>query len=528
MSNEKTFGIVFKQRYKSANIKSTPVLNAKHLIYISTREGAVYNKECGFGLFGKIDGMENADNINNLERAKNEIYEISKRRTVYRAVFSLPHKDALEKGFYWREKWQKLMTEKIKFLAKEMEIEDKNFRWAASFHCEKGHPHVHVMHWDSGNSVRQEYIPPERFEILAEKIRAEFNREIYREELSKERFEKSNSEDEMLTELRAIFVEMNVAEPLMIRRITKEQQEKIYGELNKFLREMPASGLFRYKYLKPQAKSAADRFTNMLFEIPQFAAEKEKYLKSAEKISRIYGNSEKTVKRNAEKAQQKLYNQLGNVLLKYIKENGLKYAPTAEDLGAEYNGFMNELRREINENARSYELYRKLREMFPKHRTPLKEFADDEFRKSLCGLVKEILKSEKLCEKINHLIDNSVKFGLNELEIEQFADGSFSWAERKKYAKDFNKEEYKKVWREAYKLLFARLYEESGYKEQYRQSAALNALMNLFGALSQNANYQKNLHKDLNRRRGKGELSKEARKDKRKQLENAGDWELEI
>lgn len=528
MSKEKNFGIVFKQRYKSVNLKSTPVLNAKHLIYIATRQGAIYNRDCGFGLFGRLHDMQVADNINNLKRAKDEVLKVSKRRTVYRAVFSLSHEDALEKDFYKREKWQSLISKKINVLAKMVDIENENFRWIASFHCEYGHPHVHIMYWDEGNSVRQEYIPNKHFEILSEKVRAEFNREIYHNELNKEHIEKSQAEKDLHAELLSMFKEMNNIEPLMIGRITRERQKAVFYLLNDVLREMPAVGSFRYQYLRENLKGAVDRFTEEVFNIPQFEAMRKRYIKAAEQISKIYGNSQETILYNVEKAEKEIYKQLGNILLKYIKTNNLKYAPLREELNNECCETMECLDRYITENARGYDIYSELLSLFPKHRTPIKEFADDNFRKKLCMLTAEILKSDELCRKINHLINNSVKFELNEIEISQFAGDSFNWAERKRYAKDFNKEEYKEIWSKVYKILFEKLYEDSGYKEQARQNTAMNALMAIFGAFSQSANYQNSRCNYAQLRKRRGELSKEARRDKMVQRESSGAWEPEL
>ena len=62
-------GVVFKQRYKSVNIKSTPTLNRKHLNYIATRKGAIHNPGCAFGLWGRLPGMAASENINSLATA---------------------------------------------------------------------------------------------------------------------------------------------------------------------------------------------------------------------------------------------------------------------------------------------------------------------------------------------------------------------------------------------------------------------------------------------------------------------------
>ena len=117
--------------------------------------------------------------INNLNQAKSQIYEASKEHTVYRAVVSLDEDTALSKGYAGREEWQALMCKHVNTIAKQNDIELKDFRWFAAYHHEQGHPHAHIVFWDDSDKVRNEYMGDKRFEIATEKIRASFNNEIF-------------------------------------------------------------------------------------------------------------------------------------------------------------------------------------------------------------------------------------------------------------------------------------------------------------------------------------------------------------
>ncbi|MEL7655185.1 MAG: relaxase MobL [Bacillota bacterium] len=195
-------GVVFKQRYKSMNEKNTPLLNGKHLLYIATRTGAIHNKDCAFGLFGRLPYMDEAEDIDNLKKAHTLVTSVSHRRTVYRAILSVDDETAKNHGLYSRVVWQELVSQKIGVIAKEMDIERGDFCWAASMHCEKGHPHVHVVYWDNGSKIRQEHVPTERFEIISEHVRAEFGRDIYSEEISELREPTKGMIDEARLELK--------------------------------------------------------------------------------------------------------------------------------------------------------------------------------------------------------------------------------------------------------------------------------------------------------------------------------------
>lgn len=165
-------GIVFKQRYKSVNLKSTPTLNRKHLVYIATRKGAIHNQGCGFGLWGRLPNGKDSENINSLKLAKQVVTDASKTHTIYRAILSVDDQTAKQYGLYKRQTWQSLVDRNISVLAQQMNMERADFCWMASMHYTKGHPHVHIMYWDNSNKVRQEFIPNERFEIIAEKVRS--------------------------------------------------------------------------------------------------------------------------------------------------------------------------------------------------------------------------------------------------------------------------------------------------------------------------------------------------------------------
>lgn len=124
-------GIVYRQWYKSINLPGIAARNQKHLNYIATRKGCIPNLGCNFGLWGRLPN-QSVDNINNLEQAKAIVGSASSRHTLYRAIFSVDKDTAQNYDLYNRAKWETLVNEHIKTLAKEMGIESKDFCWVAS------------------------------------------------------------------------------------------------------------------------------------------------------------------------------------------------------------------------------------------------------------------------------------------------------------------------------------------------------------------------------------------------------------
>ena len=339
-------GIVYKQWYRSRNRRQTPTLNKKHLIYIATRPGAIYNPGCGFCLWGKIPGMVEASNIDNLETVKKLVVQDSRSHTLYRAVFSLNHEDALAKGYYDRDAWQKLVTAKADTIAKEMDIDRQSMVWVAAYHHVKGHPHIHVLYWDNSDKIRQEHIPEERFEIMSEHIRAAFNREIFRDEIrllqktGKEQLgairldlqeeldifsdiDMDQEQAELKEQLMALLSDMGRPEPLSLARVSLADKKEIGNLFESLIKALPQTGSLKYQYLDPEVKALVDDTTKRILSVRDFDTKLEAYLQTVEEISRQYGNGEKAVEHQRMAAMNEVQKQLGNELLHFIRANKL-------------------------------------------------------------------------------------------------------------------------------------------------------------------------------------------------------------
>lgn len=398
-------GVVFKQSYKPVNEKRTPMLNGKHLIYIATRLGAIHNKDCAFGLFGRLPYMEAAADINNLEAAHTVITSASRRRTIYRAIISVDDDTAKNHGLYERTAWQQLVTEKIGVLAgeKEMNIDRQDFCWTASMHYAKGHPHVHIMYWDNGNKTRQESMSEERFKIMAERVRTEFGKGIYKEELKLAHGNQRDIGKEARLELIAMFRECNLIDALNLNRISPGQFDDLGSRLYNLVISVPKTGSLKYQDMPIDYKTKFRELLNELLKLPDFEKLLSRYLELSDEISSYYGLGNDAQVKTRSDAKKVFEKELGNELLSFIhsyKKELAQSVPT--DVDALKRVVKEDVWKLLDGNAK----FAELQKMMPRFRTPISEIMTENFKLKKDELVKEIVSDIRIRMKIKAYIGN--------------------------------------------------------------------------------------------------------------------------
>lgn len=497
-------GVVFKQRYKSRNLSSAPTLNRKHLAYIATRPGAVHNPGCGFGLWGRLPGISEPENINNLKEAKKVVTQASKEHTLYRAVISVDGETAKRHDLYSRKTWESLINQKINVLANEMDIKRKDFCWAASMHYEKGHPHVHIMYWDNSDAVHQEHVPKERFEILAERVRSEFGREIYHEEIQEKQGEQGDSRKTLRLELRAMLQEVNLAEALDLSHVSQPARDTITRTLTELAATVPTKGSIDYAYLDkhPEYKKKLDAFIGEVLKISDFQRVVKEYEKATKDISAYYGNGEARTEYELEKARTILYKNLGNEIVATIREYRKELTLEAPTDRTELQTIIHTSTLTI---ATANPVYQELRRLMPKERTPIGVLmGDEEFRRLLGKLTGQVCDDIRINTRIRGYLETVTK-DMDEVE-----------------AKELWGSVYKDAKRDISQLIQNRLQADAGYPEQLQADLVTNLLIRLLGDASRSTGQQQAQRELLRHRR---ELSKTAQKDRKAQREQGGSWQ---
>lgn len=360
---------VFKQSYKSRNRPSTRVLNQKHLVYIATRPGVMRNPECGFGLWGKLPGMKASKNIDDLRTAYRVVGKASESHTLYRAILSVDKNTARDYDLYDRETWQKLINTRISVIRKEMHIKPEDFRWVASMHYKKRHPHVHILYWDNGKEPRQEFISKERFEQISERVRTTFSRALYFEkELKTVQAEQDETSKAVRLQLSSLLKSANLPDALDLDHVKAEELDELSKGLMDLARSLPSTGRLKYGLLKPEYRQMLDEWLGQVMKITDFSKLEQKYLKLSAEITRLYGNDEARAEQFLKQAHARLFKDLGNETLSYLKEVALELQ--LREPPSDIQGLSMATWRIAGQLLRSDPAFAELLKSLPKWRTP--------------------------------------------------------------------------------------------------------------------------------------------------------------
>lgn len=498
-------GIVFKQRFNPVASAKTPGLNMRHLQYIATRPGTVYNRGCGFGLWGRLPGERQPEDIQNLDAAKELLREVSQRRTVYRAVISVGAKDAEQNGLYDRAAWEQLARQHMAAIAKQMGIADKDFCYFVSMHQARGHPHIHIMYWDNGDQPRPEFMEKGHFERIAEAVRADWNRDICAEEISKSREAQGESSRELRTQLQAMCLEANPAKALDLQRLVLSPgMPGLANDLWKLVEELPLRGSLKYRYLPPEYKGRLNAFLDKVLDMPEVKGVYEQYIAATDALSAGYGNGKETTAENREKAVQKLYAQLGNEVMDAIREISSDLERSPPDTLPELLKLAESITPEM---LRAQPAYRAALQAMPTERVPTAQLYEIlAFRNELHNLVDSVIQhNPTLRGKLNGFIRQATA----------------SADEPAQVAKEIRSAFYHVVHQQAVSLLRS----DAGYDEEMQRTETANTLQLLFRLLSQLSSQrqaqvrQSNPRRELSRQR-----SSEERKNIRAKMRQRGSW----
>lgn len=496
-------GIVFKQRFNPVSNSKTAGLNVRHLQYIATRPGAVYNRGCGFSLWGRLPGERQPQDIQSLDAAKDLVREVSQRRTVYKAVISVGAKDALAQNLYDRANWERLARAHMGVIARQMGIADKDFCYLISMHQAKGHPHIHILYWDNGTEPRQEFLPRERFERIAEAVRADWNRDILADEIAASRTEQQESSNALRTTLMAMCLEANPARALDLSRLTTSPHlEGLSAQLWQLVQALPERGSLKYKYLPAEYKQQLDAFLDHVLTMPELAGTLRQYLDATDALSDSYGNGEETTAKNRARAVQKLYTSLGNGVMEAIRD-------IRQELEASPPETMPELLALAYESAtllRSQPSYAEALSAMPRERVPTAQLYQlPAFRQNLNALVVGVLRDPVLKGQMKGFIRQAA------------ADA----VEPKEAAKEIRRAVQGVLRREAVEALR----QDAGYNAEQRRTATAGVVQAIFRLLSQMTSQRQaqSRQHDLHRKTLL-QKSREERKHTRAKMQQRGRW----
>jgi len=301
--------LVYKQRFKNPNYKSTASKNYAHVRYIATRPRVSKNEGMNHGLFGKLTPglITEFEDWRDVARL---VYDNSKKHiTMYRSVISFGEETATELNLTDQKAWQRYIENHIMTIAEKNNIRREHLQWACALHKEKHHPHIHVVFWDTSSQVKNPFTPP----VVPNAIRRKLIKDIFADKIRAFGEQKNIAADDM----RKISNELVDEFEQHLRRLNKNQYKRLredYDEdhelsgsfdfddeiLNetadrvfKIKAALPPTGRIAYQLLPPEIKAQLDELVIYLLKsTPALREQKESYIDSKMKMALLYGGSE--------------------------------------------------------------------------------------------------------------------------------------------------------------------------------------------------------------------------------------------
>lgn len=284
------------------NILNEPSIHAQ---YMSQRGGNT-------GLFGSNEN----ENIKDLQK------ELRKHDgVVWRVILSLREDDAKKLGHNSKEDWERIVRLSAPEAAKKMGIKEPNLRWAAAFHNEPGHPHVHLMIWEKEPRIlRGKLEDTER-----KNVRRAFMNEFYGDErrrLMSERTELRDSMREVVMFQMGIRprqdrtgaenVKPVISQPALSRENVSDLNTMLMGLRN----IMPGTGRISLNLMPQETRETARNIASWLMEQEGFRDIKEQYLERVRGLTKHHTLNEDSIRNAEQRALDDLRDRIAQVVLR--------------------------------------------------------------------------------------------------------------------------------------------------------------------------------------------------------------------
>lgn len=335
--------------------------NAAHIRYIGTRPGVdrggeleeqkilltetlrvpdsaahhvkyAHERPRSHGLFGA--GEEEI----NLAGIQNEL--LAHKGIAWRMVVSLHGDDAKRLQMEELPAWKEALKQQMPEVAAHMGIAESNFRWVAAYHPEEGHPHAHIVFWESKPKRRMGKVTP----YVKNQLRKSFIKKIYAPDRERYAAEKTALRNEMrelgLSTLReqvkfmrsyreqAEHVEYlshlagNEGGEGLTPRLTDEQSDYLAERLKDISKMLPGKGRLMLKFMPEDVKKAVRELAEWLYSQSQFNSARSEYERAAEILTRPYTFKEEDLRASVQNARNDMIDRLSQVVLKAASESG--------------------------------------------------------------------------------------------------------------------------------------------------------------------------------------------------------------
>lgn len=328
--------LMYKQRHRTPNRTSTAGANYAHIRYIATRPRVMKNENMSHGLFGKMAPGEITE-FQDWRDIARQVYANSRKNiTMYRSTISFTDEVAAELMLKDQKSWQRYIGNHIMTIAEKNHIKREHLQWACAAHKERGHPHIHVVFWDTSSRVRNPFTP----DAIPNAIRKQMIKDTFPDKIRAY----GQQKDEAVRDMREITDKMVEDFERHIRRMggkryqaiweayrQEEELEDGFDFKDKTLNELadqifriksalPPKGRISYQLLPPEVKAQVDELVQyILRETPAVAKLAEEYVKSKLQLAMLYATNEGYLKSMAGKYQKEAEKIIANRVLGAVK-----------------------------------------------------------------------------------------------------------------------------------------------------------------------------------------------------------------
>lgn len=337
--------LIYKQRFFHPNHPKTAVSNYVHIGYIATRPGAIKHPNKSHGLFGKLKPgeLQAFDSWQEVARIARQISREGKN--MYRSVISFQTATALELGLTNFTDWQQYIEQHIATISAKNQIKIENLCWAAAFHNERDHPHLHVVFWDQSQSIIKNFTHPEiPNHIRKQLIKDTFAYKIKQFCALRDEAKSSITEitDSMVDEFEAYLKRLNPsAYRAFQHRFEHEDEDSLLRfpkhhlietssikylakRLFELRRHLPPSGRLAYQLLPQETKIHLDKLVQELLHDNRYLAQLvEDYIQAKLELASLYTSDPERLEKQRgnyqAEAEKRIANRILSTLRKMIK-----------------------------------------------------------------------------------------------------------------------------------------------------------------------------------------------------------------
>lgn len=260
---------------------------------------------------------------------------------MYRSVISFRTETAMELGLNDFATWQQYAEQHMATLAAQNGIRIENLCWAAAFHNEKNHPHLHVVFWDKNQAIMKNFTHPE----IPNRIRKQLIKDTFAYKI-KAFCEQRDLAKSGITEITDQVIQqfeshMKSLSPRAFREFQQRFEDEdensllhlpkhhlvdkqtitlLASRLMDLRNHMPKTGRLAYKLLPPDTKKQVDELVQDLLKAnPYLSQMTEEYVQAKLELSRLYTSDPEQLENQRIQYQAEAEKRIANRILSTIR-----------------------------------------------------------------------------------------------------------------------------------------------------------------------------------------------------------------